>query len=86
MNNEQYEIYAVKYARRDAKRHHHFIGGDPHDDDMPMDYFVWLVRNDERMFVVDTGFTQEMAAKRKREYSAHSGRRTGTARVSMRRK
>jgi len=68
MNNEQYEIYAVKYARRDAKRHHHFIGGDPHDEDMPMDYFVWVVRNGERMFVVDTGFTQEMAAKRKREY------------------
>ena len=68
MNNEQYEIYAVRYARRDAKRPTHFIGGDPHDENMPMDYFVWVVRNKERLIVVDTGFTKEMADKRKREY------------------
>ena len=68
MNDDQYEIYAVKYARRDARRHQHFIGGDPHDEDMPMDYFVWVVRNPARLFVVDTGFTREMADKRKREY------------------
>ena len=68
MGGEQYEIYAVKYARRDARRHQHFIGGDPHDADMPMDYFVWVVRNAARTFVVDTGFTREMADQRKREY------------------
>jgi len=68
MNNGQYEVFAVKYARRDAKRPQHFIGGDPHDEAMPMDYFVWVVRNNERLFVVDTGFTREMADKRKREY------------------
>ena len=33
-----------------------------------MDYFVWLIRNAERTIVVDTGFTAEVAAKRKREY------------------
>lgn len=68
MVNEQYEIYAVRYARRDAKRAQHFIGGDPHDADMPMDYFVWVVRNSARTFVVDTGFTKEVADRRKREY------------------
>lgn len=68
MVNEQYEIYAVRYARRDARRAAHFVGGDPHDANMPMDYFVWVVRNSERLFVVDTGFTKEVAAKRKREY------------------
>jgi len=68
MNNGQYEVFAIKYARRDAKRPQHFIGGDPHDEAMPMDYFVWVVRNNERLFVVDTGFTREMADKRKREY------------------
>ena len=35
---------------------------------MPMDYFVWLIRNADRGFVVDTGFTAEMAAKRKRDF------------------
>jgi glyoxylase-like metal-dependent hydrolase (beta-lactamase superfamily II) len=44
----------------------HFVGGDPHDAPMPMDYFVWLVRNDERTVVVDTGFTEAMAQKRGR--------------------
>jgi glyoxylase-like metal-dependent hydrolase (beta-lactamase superfamily II) len=64
----EYEVYAIKYARRDARRHEHFIGGDPHDAPMPMDYFVWLIRNSERAIVVDTGFTAEVAVKRKREH------------------
>ena len=61
-----YEIYAIKYAWRDAKRTNHFVGGDPHDASMPMDYFVWLVRNAERTIVIDTGFTKSMAEQRKR--------------------
>jgi glyoxylase-like metal-dependent hydrolase (beta-lactamase superfamily II) len=63
-----YEVFAIRYARRDARRHEHFIGGDPHDAPMPMDYFIWLIRNEERTIVVDTGFTAEVAAKRKREH------------------
>ena len=68
MSQPSYEIYAIKYAMREARRSDHFVGGDPHDAPMPMDYFVWVIRNDERLFVVDTGFTREMAAKRKRVY------------------
>ena len=66
MTLPNYEIYAIKYAWRDAKRANHFVGGDPHDASMPMDYFVWLVRNAERTIVIDTGFTQSMAEQRKR--------------------
>src|SRR5918995_5642753 len=61
-----YEVFAVKYAQRDARRTNHFLGGDPHDAPMPMDYFVWLVRNNDRMLVLDVGFTAEIAAQRKR--------------------
>ncbi len=68
MTLPNYEIYAIKYARRDANRPVHFVGGDPHDTPMPMDYFVWLVRNAERTIVIDTGFTQSMAEQRKREF------------------
>ena len=68
MSLPDYEVYAIKYARRDARRAEHFIGGDPHDAPMAMDYFVWLIRNEERTFVVDTGFTAEVAVQRKREY------------------
>ncbi|MEI6116481.1 MAG: N-acyl homoserine lactonase family protein [Burkholderiales bacterium] len=62
----EYEVYAIKYASREARRKQHFIGGDPHDGPMAMDYFVWLVRNADRTYVVDTGFGAEVAAKRGR--------------------
>lgn len=63
-----YEVFAIKYAQREARRAEHFIGGDPHDAPMPMDYYVWLIRDSERVFLLDTGFTAAMAAQRKREY------------------
>jgi glyoxylase-like metal-dependent hydrolase (beta-lactamase superfamily II) len=63
-----YEVYAVRYATRDGRRADVFLGGDPHDAPMPMDYFVWLIRNAERTIVVDVGFTPEVGAKRKRTY------------------
>ena len=63
-----YEVFAIKYAQRDARRTNHFLGGDPHDAPMPMDYFVWLIRNAQRTFVVDTGFNEAMARQRKRTF------------------
>ena len=59
----EYELFAIRYATRDGRRKDHFIGGDPHDAPMPMDYFVWLARGAERSFVVDTGFGAEVAAR-----------------------
>lgn len=64
--NDVYEVFAIRYATRAAKRTNHFIGGDPHDAPMPMDYFVWLIRNEERVIAVDTGFGAEVAAQRGR--------------------
>ncbi|MFC7474560.1 N-acyl homoserine lactonase family protein [Dankookia sp. GCM10030260] len=63
-----HELYALRYARRDARRAEHFIGGDPHDAPMPMDYFVWAAVGGGRAWIIDTGFTAEVAARRKREY------------------
>lgn len=63
-----YEVFAIRYATRAGKRSEHFVGGDPHDADMPMDYFVWLIRGAGRTVVVDTGFTAAMAKQRKREF------------------
>lgn len=65
-NAKPYEVYAIKYGTREARRKNHFIGGDPHDAPMPMDYFVWLVRNQERTIVVDTGFNSEVGKRRGR--------------------
>ena len=38
-----YEVYALRYGHRPARRTEHFLGGDPHDEPMDMDYFVWAV-------------------------------------------
>lgn len=64
-----YEVYAIRYATRDGTRSEHFIGGDPHDTSpMPMDYFVWVIKGAGRAYVVDLGYTAEMAAQRKRTF------------------
>jgi glyoxylase-like metal-dependent hydrolase (beta-lactamase superfamily II) len=63
-----FEVYALKYATRDAQGSEHFYGHDIHDYPMPMDYFVWAVVSDEYSIVVDAGFTTEVAARRGREH------------------
>jgi glyoxylase-like metal-dependent hydrolase (beta-lactamase superfamily II) len=64
---DTYEVYAVKYAERDARRPEHFLGGDPHDVPMPMDYFVWAIVGRDRTVVVDTGFNTFDASLRNRK-------------------
>lgn len=61
-----YQVYAVRYATREARRADHFIGGDPHDGPMPMDYFVWAIVGQGRSVVVDCGFDHAVAARRGR--------------------
>jgi len=63
-----YEVYAIKYAHHERRASENFIGGDPHDGPMPLDYFVWLVRGAGREVVVDTGFSAAMARKRGRDH------------------
>jgi glyoxylase-like metal-dependent hydrolase (beta-lactamase superfamily II) len=70
-SNDTYEVFAVRYATRNAKRIDHFLdkASVPNPDGpMPMDYFVWLVRNGSRAFVVDTGFTEPVGTRRGRTY------------------
>jgi glyoxylase-like metal-dependent hydrolase (beta-lactamase superfamily II) len=62
----EYEVLALKYAWRPARRADLFIGGDPHDAPATMDYYLWVIRGDGRLIVVDTGFNQDMAASRGR--------------------
>ncbi|MEO8038483.1 MAG: N-acyl homoserine lactonase family protein [Betaproteobacteria bacterium] len=66
MTADSYEIYAIKYAQLMRRSPANFIGGDEHDVEMPLFYYVWVVKNAERTFVVDTGFNPAVAAKRGR--------------------
>src|SRR5688572_14915901 len=67
MATPEYEVYAVKFAHRDARRADHFVGGDPHDAPMPTAYYVWLIKRDDKLVLVDTGFDTALAAKRRRK-------------------
>ncbi|HTN78417.1 MAG TPA: N-acyl homoserine lactonase family protein [Acidimicrobiales bacterium] len=66
-------VYAVKYAERDARRPEHFLGGDPHDVPMPMDYYVWAVVSERETWVVDTGFGTLDAELRQRRLLRTAG-------------
>jgi len=64
-----YEIYAIRYATSpNRRRQENFIAHDPHDQPMPMDYFVWLIRNQTHTVLVDTGFNEAAAQARGRTF------------------
>ncbi|GAA2215257.1 N-acyl homoserine lactonase family protein [Nonomuraea monospora] len=61
-----YELYAIRYAHRDASvRGEHFYGHDPCAlDPYPIDYYVWAAVGEHGVVLVDAGFTAETAARR----------------------
>lgn len=67
MSDDRYRIFMIRYGRSDRRRPENFHGGDPHDGPMPIDYFNWVITNERRTFVVDTGFDGATAGRRKRE-------------------
>ena len=68
-NRPNYEIYALRYATSpNRRRSENFIVKDPHDEIMPMDYFVWLIRDGDRAWLVDTGFNEAGAKARRRQF------------------
>ena len=64
-DREVFEIYAVKYAHNaNRTRNGNMLYMDEHDVPMPLDYFVWVIKNDMRTYVVDTGFGAVASKKR----------------------
>ncbi|MET0509423.1 MAG: N-acyl homoserine lactonase family protein [Burkholderiaceae bacterium] len=63
----RYEVYALRYATLDRPRRDNFIATDMHDAPMPIDYFVWVIRGDGRLWLVDTGFNEATARARQRQ-------------------
>lgn len=62
-----WEVYAIKYADRDARtRRDSFIFDDNHDAPHAMDYFMWLIRGHGRVILVDTGYDAGEGAARAR--------------------
>jgi glyoxylase-like metal-dependent hydrolase (beta-lactamase superfamily II) len=63
-----FEVYAIRYATVARQAAENFIGGDPHESAARMDYFVWLARRPGELFVIDTGFNEHAATRRRREF------------------
>jgi glyoxylase-like metal-dependent hydrolase (beta-lactamase superfamily II) len=64
-----WEAYAIRYAHHHRLARENFLGGDPHDNSpMPMDYFIWAVKSEGSVYVIDTGFDEEIAKKRGRTF------------------
>ena len=63
-----YELYAIRYATRDAKRAEHFIGGDSKDESLNMDYVVWVAISEGRPILIDSGFSETVAKRRQRPF------------------
>lgn len=62
-----YEVYAIRYAECAARtRGESFIFDTTHDVAHSLDYFIWVIRNDQRTILVDTGFDNAEGEKRDR--------------------
>ena len=65
----QLEVLAVRYGTRATCASQVFLNwfqyGEP-DYPLDMDYFFWLIRGQDRVLLVDTGFTPEVGARRGR--------------------
>jgi glyoxylase-like metal-dependent hydrolase (beta-lactamase superfamily II) len=65
---EPFQVLALRYAHL-GNRHpgENFVLADPHEFASDLDYFVWVLRRGHEVFLVDTGFAQPAADRRKRE-------------------
>ncbi|MFC7404604.1 N-acyl homoserine lactonase family protein [Georgenia alba] len=67
MADGTYEIAVVRHGtapttRREVYLNHHLYGED--DGPNPTDYYLWVIRNEARTVLVDTGFSAAAAARR----------------------
>lgn len=68
--SETYEIHAVRYgSHTNLIRAQCFLGWNAEDiAPCPLDYFFWVVRNESRVILIDTGASLEEAVARNRTF------------------
>ncbi|QBE49055.1 N-acyl homoserine lactonase family protein [Leucobacter triazinivorans] len=71
MNDAEYEVVIVRYGTRSGHRGEVYLNypiyGEP-DAPIGMDYYVWVIRNEHRTVLVDTGFSPLGAERRQRTF------------------
>ena len=64
---KKWEVYALKYAeRRDRTRKESFIFDDHSHEAHTIDYFIWVLKSDKDIIIVDTGYDYDEAKRRNR--------------------
>ena len=59
---KKWEVYAIKYAERnDRTRNDSFIFDDHAHEQHSIDYFIWVLKINDQIVLVDTGYDQEEA-------------------------
>lgn len=61
MTADTYEVLIARYGHRDTLRSEVFLNYHLHgmpDGPIGMDYFIWVIRNQDRTLLVDTGFSR----------------------------
>jgi glyoxylase-like metal-dependent hydrolase (beta-lactamase superfamily II) len=62
---EPFELYAIRYAVNGPRTQAgNILGGDPHEAHSNLDFYVWVAKRSDRVFMIDTG-SSETAAKRR---------------------
>lgn len=58
--SDVWEVFALKYADHNIRsRSESFLFDDNHDAPWPLDYFIWLLKNNDKYILVDTGFDEK---------------------------
>ncbi|WP_460772559.1 N-acyl homoserine lactonase family protein [Microbacterium sp. GXF7504] len=68
-DSAQYRVYTFRHGTRETRRSEVFLDYAAYgeaDGAHVVDYYFWLVRNDERAILVDTGFAADVAERRGR--------------------
>lgn len=65
---EPFELFALRYARLQGRKpaDNYIGGGDFHNADSGLDYFVWVARRGAEVWLIDTGFGERAARERGR--------------------
>jgi glyoxylase-like metal-dependent hydrolase (beta-lactamase superfamily II) len=67
---DEVEVYAIRYSSREAQAEEHFYRNPPCHGDMPMAYYIWLIKTPHGAVVLDTGYTRAKAERLGREFVA----------------
>lgn len=66
MNLPEYEAFAVRVGSVGRNARDNFLARDMHDGPMPLDFYIWVLRHDDHLVVVDTAFSEHSCKRRKR--------------------